>query len=96
MILVKNVLWRIEYVTMTLITQKMFEKAVGDGSWHLKHVPDHFKTQGMREKAVQKDPWRLCEVSHRFKNREMCERAVQKNLLCLEYVPDHFLRCDCF
>ena len=56
---VKNVPWRLEYVSMSLITQKMCQKAVEDGPWHLKNVPDHFKTQEMCEKAVEKDPWRL-------------------------------------
>ena len=56
---------------MSLIAQKMCEKAVEDGPWHLKNVPDHFKTQGMCKKAVKKDPWQLYDVPDHLKTQKM-------------------------
>ena len=56
---------------MSLITQKMCEKAIEVGPWHLKNVPDHFKTQGMCKKAVKKDPWQLYDVPDHLKTQKM-------------------------
>ena len=80
---VKYIPWRIQYVPVSLIKQKMCEKAAKGGPWYLKNVHDHFKTQEM------------CEKSDHLKTQKLCGMVVEKNPLCLEYVPHHFLRRNC-
>ena len=46
-------------------------------------------------KSNEKDKWRLHDVPDHLKTQKLSEMAVEKNFLCLEYVPDHFLRRNC-
>ena len=92
---VKYIPWRIQYVPVSLIKQKMCEKAAKGGPWYLKNLHDHFKTQEMCEKSNEKDSWRLYDVPDHLKTQKLCGMVVEKNPLCLEYVPHHFLRRNC-
>ena len=63
---------------LTMLGQKICEKAVEEDAWWLYAVSDYFKTQGMCERAVEKNPWQLKDVPNHFKTGKMCEKVVEK------------------